>query len=74
MKRRGYAAPIIVAALIFLYYIGMAVLFFTVPGIALWAKLLLCLIPAGIIALTVGVTVQRIREIRSGETDDLDKY
>ena len=34
----------------------------------------LCLIPAAIGGMVIAVTVQRIREIRSGETDDLDKY
>ncbi len=74
MKRRGYAAPLIVAALFLLYYLGMAVMFIALPGITWWIKLLLCVIPAAIGGVVIGVTVQRIREIRSGETDDLDKY
>ena len=45
-----------------------------VTGILLWIKLLLCLIPAIVCALVIYVLVQRIREIRSGETDDLDRY
>ncbi len=74
MKRRSYAAPVIVAVLLLLYYVGMAILFFTIPGILWWIRLLLCLIPAAVGALILFVTIQRIREIRSGETDDLDKY
>ena len=35
---------------------------------------LLCLIPLGVCGVTVLVLVQRIRELNSGETDDLDKY
>lgn len=72
--RRGYAAPLIVAAILLLYYVGVAVLFLCVPGIVWWGKLLLCVIPAAIGGCVIGVTVQRIREIRSGETDDLHKY
>ncbi len=74
MRRRGYAAPIIVAFCLLIYYIGFAVLLLCVPGMALWARLLLLVIPAAIGGLLIGVTVQRIRELNSGETDDLDKY
>ena len=74
MKHKGYLAPILVAVLIILYYTGMLLLFMTVPGIVWWAKLLICLIPLLLCGLIIAVTVQRIREIRSGETDDLDQY
>lgn len=74
MKKRKFAGPVIAAGCILLYYIGMLILFSCVPGIALWLRLLLCLIPLGVCALVVYVLVQRIREIRSGETDDLDQY
>ncbi len=57
-----------------LYYVGMAVMFICVPGIPGGAKALLCLIPLAVCAVAVGVLVQRIREIRSGEEDDLDQY
>lgn len=72
--RRGYGAPLIVAACLLLYYGGMAVLFLCLPSIVWWGKLLLCVIPAAVSGCVIGVTVQRIREIRSGETDDLRKY
>ena len=74
MKKRGYLAPTLVVAVIVLYYIGMAAMFVCVPGIPGWAKALLCLIPLAVCAVAVGVLVQRIREIKSGEEDDLDKY
>ena len=74
MKKHNYAAPVTVAVILLLYYIGMAVLFICIPGLAWWAKALLCLIPAAVGGMVIAVTVQRIREIRSGETDDLDRY
>lgn len=74
MKRRNYAAPIIVAGILLLYYLGMALLFLSIPDIFWWVKLLLCLIPLAIGGMVIAVTVQRIREIRSGETDDLNQY
>jgi len=57
-----------------LYYGGMAVLFAFVPGIPGWAKALMCIVPLIVCALAVYVLVQRIREIKSGEEDDLDQY
>ena len=74
MKKRGYLAPALVVAFIVLYYVGVAAIFVCVPGFPGWAKALMCLIPLAICAVAVGVLVQRIREIRSGEEDDLDNY
>ena len=73
-KRKGYLAPTLVAAFVVLYYGAMAAVFVFVPDIPGWAKALMCLIPLSICGLAIGVLVQRIREIRSGEEDDLDKY
>ena len=67
-------APALVVAFIVLYYGGMAVLFAFVPGIPGWAKALMCIVPLIVCALAVYVLVQRIREIKSGEEDDLDQY
>ena len=72
--KKGYTAPVIVAAALLLYYVGMAVLFVSIPEITWWIKLLLCIIPASFGGVVIHVLVQRIKEIRSGETDDLDKY
>ena len=67
-------APTLVVAFLMLYYGSMAAMFVCVPGIPGWAKALLCLIPLAVCAVAVGVLVQRIREIKSGEEDDLDQY
>ena len=67
-------APALVVAFLMLYYGGMAAVFVCVPGIPGWGKALLCLVPLAVCAVAVGVLVQRIREIRSGEEDDLDQY
>lgn len=72
--KKGYIAPIIVAAFLLLYYAGMAVLFTSIPEIVWWFKALLCVIPLAFVGVVIHVLVQRIREIRSGENDDLDKY
>ncbi len=74
MKKRNYAAPIIVAGCLLLYYFGIIALFVLIPGILWWAKMLLCAIPLAVCAVLIFVLVQRIRELNSGETDDLDRY
>ena len=74
MIKCGYLAPALVVAFIVLYYGGMAALFVWVPGIPGWAKALMCIVPLVVCAMAVYVLVQRIREIKSGEEDDLDKY
>ena len=74
MKRRRYFAPALVVALLILYYGGIAAVFLLVPGIPGWAKALLCIVPLAVCALAVYVLVQRIKEIQSGEEDDLDQY
>ena len=74
MKKKGYFAPVLVVILLVLYYIGITAVFLADPGIAGWIKALLCLVPLALSALAVAVLVQRIREIKSGEEDDLDQY
>jgi len=73
-KKTGYKGAVISALCLILYELGLALVFLMIPPIAVWIKVLLCLIPALISALIIYVLVQRIREIRSGETDDLDQY
>lgn len=68
-------APIIISILIVLYYGFIAALIFflgdEIPGIA---KVLLVIIPLALSGVMIGVLVSRIKEIRSGEEDDLSNY
>ena len=73
-KKKGYTGAVLSALFLILYEIGLAVVLMLIPPAAVWIRVLLCLIPAVIAALVIYVLVQRIREIRSGETDDLDRY
>ncbi len=75
VKHTGkYVAPIVISVVFVLYYIGIAVVFLSVPGIAVLAKVVLAVIPAILCALMIGAAVSRIKEIRKGEEDDLGKY
>jgi len=67
-------APVIIAAVVVLYYIGIALLFMTVSGIPLIARTLMIVIPLLLSAVMIGVLVSRIREIKGGEEDDLSQY
>ncbi|MCI7181422.1 MAG: hypothetical protein SOY12_09170 [Schaedlerella sp.] len=72
--RKKMVAPVIIALLFVLYYVGIAVLFFYIEGIPGWMKVLLAVIPLALAGVMIGVLASRIKEIRSGEEDDLSKY
>ena len=74
MRKRSYTGAVLSALFVVLYYGAMLILFAWIPGLPGWAKLLLSLLPLAVCAVTVLVLAQRIRELKSGETDDLDKY
>ena len=71
---RKMIAPVIITICTVLYYIGIAVLFTVVddmPGIIKAFLLIVMLLLSGVM---VAVLMNRIKEIRSGEEDDLSKY
>ena len=74
MKKKGLLGAVLSALFVIIYYGGLLLLFAFQPEIPSWARILLCLIPLGVCAVVIFVLVQRIRELKSGETDDLDNY
>ncbi|MCM1244144.1 MAG: hypothetical protein NC293_00690 [Roseburia sp.] len=71
---RKMIAPVLIAVLFVLYYAGLAVCLVMIEGISIAALAAFLIIPAILAAVMIGVTVSRIKEIRSGEEDDLSKY
>lgn len=67
-------APVVIALIIILYYIGIAVFFVKIPGIPAVIKILMVVIPLALAAVMTGVLISRIKEIRGGEEDDLSQY
>ncbi|MGN0601172.1 MAG: hypothetical protein ACI4I7_00520 [Oscillospiraceae bacterium] len=67
-------APVIIAMVLCLYYLGIGILFLCIDVAAFVVRLLAVVIPAVLTAVTIAVLVQRIKEIRKGEEDDLSKY
>ena len=74
MHKKKMISPIIITAVIVFYYIGFALLCAFVEGIPLLIKLLGGVIPLLLAGVCIYVLIERIKEIRSGEEDDLSKY
>ncbi len=75
MKKHGkkMIAPILITAFFIVYFICYFGFLISLTDRLLW-KVLLGILPAGLGAVMIGVCVQRIREIKGGEEDDLGKY
>lgn len=73
MKKRKYTAPVIIVVLLCAYYIVLALTAARLE-MMLWLKILAAAVPLLLCGVAVGVLIQRIREIKSGEEDDLYKY
>lgn len=70
--RRKTIAPIVVSAVMILYYVAyFGFLITLLPSI--W-KYALGIIPLGFSVVMVKVCIERINEIKKGEEDDLSKY
>lgn len=67
-------APIVIAIIFILYYIGIAVFLMTVPGVPGIVRVLLVVIPLLLAAVMLGVLISRIKEIQGGEEDDISQY
>ena len=65
-------APIVITVLVVLYYIiYFGVLIYLIPGVF---KVIFGIIPIIFAGLMIYVCVERIKEIKGGEEDDLSKY
>ncbi len=75
MKKHGkkMIAPIVITVLVILYFIAyFGFLIYLIDNIVL--KLLSGIIPAFLAAVMIYVCMQRIKEIKGGEEDDLGQY
>ena len=71
-KRKGYIAPIVITVILILYFIlYFGFLVAVLPGS--W-KYVFLIFPIVFAAVLVYVCIERIKEIKSGEEDDLSKY
>ena len=71
-KKKKIIAPIIITIIIVVYYIAyFGLLFALLNGV--W-KYLLGIIPLVLSIIMVKVCLERIKEIKEGEEDDISKY
>ncbi len=66
-------APVVITAILVLYLLGFSITALVVTPL-FWVWIFFGLIPLILAGVMVAVCVQRIKEIRSGEEDDLSQY
>lgn len=72
-KRHSYIAPIVVTILTLLYFaFYFSVLWYFIPSVVL--RVVFIIIPVCLSIGMIVVCIQRIKEIKGGETDDLSKF
>ena len=74
MKKNPYIAPIIVAVLVVLYFVFYGYMTTMIDGMPFVARVVFVAIPVVMIIVMVCTLIERIKEIRKGENDDLGKY
>lgn len=67
-------APVVIVALISIYYIAIGVIFAYMNCVPMLAKIIALVVPALLSGVAITVLIQRIKEIKKGEDDDLSKY
>ena len=71
-QSKGFIAPIVITVILLLYFmVYFGFLIAVLPSV--W-KYVLLLFPIAFAGVLVYVCIQRIKEIRSGDEDDLSKY
>lgn len=72
MHRKKMIAPIVISVIVVLYYAAYFGLLITVLD-GIW-KYVLGIVPILLSAVMVKVCIERIKEIKDGEEDDISKY
>lgn len=73
MNNKKVVAPIIVTLILIVYFSLFILAILSVPE-SLWMRIIGIIIALIFIGISIYSLVQRIKEIRSGEYDDLSKY
>lgn len=67
-------APVIAAMLVIVYYLGIAYFMTITDEIPQLVRIIFIILPILFVAVMIAVLIGRIKEIRSGEEDDLSQY
>lgn len=73
MNFKKIIAPSVVTAILIIYFLLFILGIISVPD-ELWTKVIGVIIPLVFIGISIYNLIERIKEIRSGEYDDLSKY
>lgn len=73
MKIKKMMAPLIITCILLIYFGFFILGIISIPD-ALWIKIIGIVIPLALIGVSIFVLIERIKEIGSGEEDDLGKY
>lgn len=73
MKIKKMIAPLIITCMLIIYFSLFILGIINIPE-PLWIKIVGIIIPLALIGVSIFVLIERIKEIRSGEEDDLSKY
>lgn len=73
-KTRKLIAPIIITTFLVCYFLFYIVGISFISEIPIFISILLILISFYLIILSISMLVERIKEIKDGEEDDLGKY
>lgn len=73
MKIKKMIAPLIITCMLIIYFSLFILGIINIPE-PLWIKIVGVIIPLALIGVSIFVLIERIKEIRSGEEDDLSKY
>ncbi len=71
---KHYVAPIVIAIVLIAFLVLMAYGFTKIPDIELWLKIILLLVPSALSVVSIGVCLQRIKEIKETKDDDISNY
>lgn len=76
MKKKSYSAyiaPVVISLLLIIYYIFIALLFLFI-SMPVLIKVLIFIVTVSLSGVVIFVLRERIKELKSGELDDLSKY
>ncbi len=73
MNKKKLVAPIVVTILMVLLVIGYLILWLDILK-PLWVKIASIVVCLALIGVNIGVLVERLKELKKGEEDDLSKY
>ena len=73
-KSKKIIAPIFITIIFCVYFVFWAFFIFEDAYLSIIAKILMAIVPLAFAAVNILVLIERIKEIRSGEEDDLSQY